>query len=1261
MEFTKDQQNIIDARDCSLIVSAAAGSGKTAVLVERIIRLVTDPEAPVDIDSLLVVTFTNVAASQMREKIRNELAKRAEAYPDDDNIKRQATLLHNARITTIDSFCQFVLRNSFADIDIDPGFRIAEEGENKLIEADVLDEIIEKNYESGDEDFLYLSDHIATGASDSSLAEAIYSVYTKAISDPWPYRWLDKHSRDYECDSDAKLSGWIVDMVRKRAISKLEITFDIYKKAIETAETGGVHQDYIDFLESEYELIQGVADRLKEDDEADYDTVRDLVFSIPFDRLPSKKDSGENKSLRDKAKSYRDRAKDTVNSLKTRYLSGSEEDAVRHIQNSGRAIKALCKVTAEYMDALRAAKADKGILSFSDCEHYALDILVHVNDDGSIELTDTAASYRSHFKYVFIDEYQDSNMIQELLLSAVSGESEGIYNRFMVGDVKQSIYRFRQAEPEIFISKYREYKYDDPRERKIDLNKNFRSRKQVIDSCNSLFEKIMNESSAGCDYDEHSALKTGADYPDPDNDDYITELIFTDVNDCEDDAKSEGEVIAERIIEMMESRMQIRDPETKEMRPVRYGDIVILYRAGINDAVTYKKALEKRLIPAVLTGSTGYFETYEIRTLMNFLRIVVNPLQDIPFYGVLNSVIGGFDTEDIALISTLYRDSLEAGVRPGKGYLYAACKYVADKDTDSEEAKAGKDNKDSNDSKERDLTDRIRDFLEMIEKYRGYSEFLTVPELLVKLLDETDYKALVTSMRGGVRRAANVDMLVRKASDYSGTSYFGLYNFIRYIDNLEQTATQDAEAETNGEMTQTVRIMTEHKSKGLEFPVVFIARIGNMFNMTDTKGNVICDHGVGIGIKDNDIENRVKYDNLMYRYISDHIHDQTLAEEMRILYVSMTRAMEKLIIVCAVKPEHILDDDNVLTSKVIKRPKSNLRYIDWYLQCICDEEGEDSIVFDDEHGERVIASMHIKISMTEEHEESELEKAVDASLAETMVHSVLEAGAAVKDSEYRKLIDAIYEYEYPHDDLKGLYTKTSVSVLKHAAMPDDADRPYEMISGEASDIDDTDKAAGEGAAHKSAFDIPVPRFISGTVDVPGATVRGSAFHRILELCDFAGLHNSVNKEEDIDKQIASFLADKRISLLEKRIFDKRTDHEMLMNFINSETAGRMAKAQQTGRLFREAPFMMGIPASALGEQYPEYETVLIQGIIDVYWIEEDGAVILDYKTDRVHTKERFIELYKTQLDYYEEALVKMHIPVKEKLIYSFEMDKIIRV
>ena len=1224
MEFTVDQKKIIDARNCNLLVSAAAGSGKTAVLVERIIRLITDATNPVDIDSLLVVTFTRAAAAQMREKISDAISKELINQPDNVLLQRQAALVHNAQITTIDSFCQYILRNSFADIDLDPGFRLADEGEMSLLMRDTLDAVLEELYASGDESFAYMSDSIAYGTEDDKIDELVLKLYDTAMSDPWPRQWLNRHADDYA----PRLEGSWYDRIGMMTATKISQAKAYLNKAHKLALDPAGPYMYGEQIEAEIEMLDKTIEWI--DANNDYDELSAHVSNIVFDRLTSCRDKAVNTDIKDHVTDLRKKAKEIVTYLNNNYFTRSAESHLAQMKRCDSVLKELIRVTLLFMDRLDENKRDKGILSFADCEHLALDVLIKVDEDGNMTLSDTAKEYRSHFSYVFIDEYQDSNMIQELLLSAVSGESEGIFNRFMVGDLKQSIYRFRQADPTIFIQKYNEYDVDSDTHQVIDLHQNFRSRSQVLEATNFVFEKLMSEAMGGVDYDDKAALYLGASYTSPEDDAYKAEFIIYDsAEEAELTAKElEAKGVASKIEELMSTTKVVENKPEDGLRPVRYGDIVILLRAAKSDSDIYKKALEARGIPVHVTGTDGYFASYEIQTLLHLLRVINNPLQDISFYGVMSSVIGGFTPEEIATIRIYYIQGLAADDRVGEGYLYKACINMTSV-TDNNI-----------------LRDKTLVFIDMLNRYRDMAEYMSVEELLSQILRDTNYRAIVSAMRGGDKRLANVDMLIRKASDYAHTSYFGLHNFMRYIDTIQKYEMDSAEAETIDEKADVVRIMSIHKSKGLEFPVCFVSGLGKKFNKSDAQSFMIIDNDLGLGIKDVDIDRRIQSGTLRRVAVADKIVKDSIAEELRVLYVAMTRAKEKLILTASVDNlESTLSSiDDLLDGKTISpnAVADAAGFSEWLYMCMSDPDFE--------------KYFRVSTLTKSDIEADELIQDIDYELLNKELDS-LSAGDKDIDElgDLRQYITRLFTDKYPHEHLSGLYTKTSVSELKHAAMPDDAEAAFDLLNLGAVKDDD----------EKNEVDI-IPRFITGTSDKPGATVRGSAFHRAVELIDFAKLYDEIKVGSNDDSKLIidkldMFTASGAMSHEARRIFDNKSELKLLTQFMVNPIMERIVQADRNGELYKEAPFMMGISASKLDKKYPDEETVLIQGIIDAYWREDDGYVILDYKTDRVGSVDRLVELYQAQLDYYEQALRSMGLPVKEKIIYSFACDEAIRL
>lgn len=1244
MEFTIDQKKIINARDCNLLVSAAAGSGKTAVMVERIVELITDIDNPIDIDSFLIVTFTNAAAAQMREKIADRIGKLIDDNPDDEHLQKQSVLIHNALITTIDSFCLYVLKNYFSQVDIEPGFRIADSNELKLLQSDVCSELLESYYASGDEDFLNMTESFLAGADDAAIESIIMDLYEASMSSPWPKQWLIDRSYDYYVNQD-RSEDIYSEIWYKQIVLEVHKELTMCEKQLRSASVLALLPDgpymYEEQITSEADCIGDVIKWLDDvKHTVGFDELRDKVSGIVFGKLPACRDKAVNSDVKERAATLRKDAKESVSDLLKKYLCRSFESNLNQMERCNTVLSTLCKTTIDFMEAFDKRKREKGILSFADCEHLALNILIekdNENEDISLhnyKTTETARELRSSFSYVMIDEYQDSNLIQELLLSAVSGIEEGNNNRFMVGDVKQSIYRFRQAEPDIFLDKYDEYKGDTNGNLCIDLHQNFRSRSSVLDCTNAICARIMSRELGGVTYDDTAALHLGAKYPEGEDEDYCAQLLVWDSDETGKlkDAEIEAYGIAE-YINKIQGNMLVKEDKEDRLRPVEYGDIVVLLRSPSSVVDVYRKIFTQKNIPVHVTGGVGFFSTYEIRTIMHLLRVIVNPLQDISLYGVMESFIGDFTKDEIALVRVKYLDSLSEGEKPAKNYLYAACKMVVKDATKATTLD--------------DFTRKLVSFVGLIEDLRDKSEYMTTLELLWFIYMKTDYRAKVCAMHGGEKRLTNVNMLLKKATDYGKTSYSGLHNFIRYMDLCEKYEIDESETENIDENANVVRIMSIHKSKGLEFPVCFVAGMNKHFNLQDSKAPVVIDKQLGIGIKDVDSYRRIRSKTLRSLIISDKLTSDTISEELRILYVAFTRAKEKLILTGVSKDLFANIDkwrDRMAAGGLDSSIAFNASgYLDWMLMCIASTNEGKTI-------SENTKSIHIpSLNLIFEHksiEDLEMEE-IDANMDIKLLQDEYQTMAKADLETKEEYIEELFSREYPHKNLEGLYTKTSVSELKHAAMPEETEAIFNMYS---------DSSFNEEVEY-------IPRFISGTLDKPGATLRGSAFHRILELLDLRSFDSLDDRSEiklEIANQIEAYAKDGRLSTAQKNIFtDKNID--LVANFVKSESGLRMRMASTADELYREAPFMMGLSAKRLDDKYPEDETVLIQGIIDAYWKEEDGYVVLDYKTDRVKNAQELIDRYQTQLDYYEAALNQMHINVKEKLIYSFALNETIRL
>lgn len=1270
--FTETQRQVIESRGRNLLISAAAGSGKTAVLVERIVEMVCDGEHPVDIDRLLVVTFTNAAAAQMRERIGRALSDRLALDPANEHLQRQTTLIYNAQITTIDSFCLFVLRNQFHTIGLDPGFRIAEEGEMKLLRADVLSRVIEDAYSAADPAFLNCMEYFSMGGSDKVVEKEVFKLYDFAMSMPFPECWLAERKKDY-CLGENDIVDPLTLPWAKELLGHVRLVLlgclDKLGAAVRLSEEPDGPYFYAPLLEQERQMAEGLL-RVCSNVEVDistagqaqafsYDDLCGAFGAVVFERLPSKRDTSVSPAKREAAKGLRDSVKETLSDLQTQFFHTSSAQVCRQMVSCGTAVEALVDLTLAFKTAFDEAKREKNLLDFDDIEHFALQVLLRKKEEG-YEPTETALAYRSRFHEILIDEYQDSNLVQEYLLSSISGEAEGRYNRFMVGDVKQSIYKFRLARPELFLEKHEAYGRDQEHAQRIDLHQNFRSRCEVLDSVNAIFERIMGKDAGGIVYDENAALYPGAIYPQTaesgdEGSLNVTELllfreqqadreVLKEVKEVKEEKElsakeQEAYAVAARIKSLLRD-FQVTDKETGTLRRASCRDIVILLRtlSGWDDI--FKKVLEGEGIPVHVTSRTGYFAASEVQELLHFLRILDNPLQDIPLYGVLHSYLGGFSEEELALVRASY---------PKKKYLYDALAACA------EGEQTGCERIDEA------LQKKISDFLKKVSGYREISVYCSVHELLQTILRESGYLHYVAARPEGARRRANVEMLLVKAADYEKTSYFGLYHFLRYMEQLEKYEVDYGEAAMQDENADVVRIMSIHKSKGLEFPICFVSGIAGSFRKTERGGLLAVDVDAGIGVDYMDPEARVKSKNLRKNVINTKLKRDNLAEELRILYVAMTRAEEKLILTGIVKkPEKMATallplrrrEKKLLAYDVLMEQDSFLTLLLSALsgsKCL-DEFYEACGLSPWPEGPEYACDMAftVKLSGWDSIAGKKIEEVI---LGREAKRKLLFSGREENlDEKLMEKLSSCFSYTYPHENLRDLYTKTTVSELKMAGMQEEMDFSARLFEEEKV--------------------VPyLPGFLKGDERISGS-MRGSAFHKVMELFDFTKLTSEVNASREaakqlLEEQLAQMRQDGRLS----EVCFEAVSVPKLSDFLTSRAALRMADAARAGRLFKEQPFVMGLSADRLGSGFPSEETVLIQGIIDVFFEEEDGFVVLDYKTDAVDEAQELVKRYGVQLAYYSEALEqisgfrpdKKGKPVKEKIIYSFKLGEEITV
>lgn len=1271
MKFTPEQQRVIELHNSNILVSAAAGSGKTAVLVERIIRMICDGEHPADIDRLLIVTFTNAAAAEMRERIAAGITARLEADPGNEHIQKQSALLHNAQITTIDSFSLFLIRNHFNEIGLDPDFRVADEGEIKLLQQEVLAQLLEDAYAGqfvpeAPEQFHACVEYFCPGGRESVLEQHILNLSRYAGSFPWPAEWLEERKNDYAAgDMEALVHSDYGQYLTERVNRTVEGCLEKLREVKRLCELPDGPYMYGELTEAEIEQLERLTSCKDLEEQAA------KIPAVTFARLPSKKDDSVDPAKRELAKAIRNSVKDTLSDLSESYFKTPLELAVEQGKACREPLRMLLDLVLEFDRRLLAAKQERHLIDFSDMEHYALQILlkrekVEESDGTGTDRTETkyrivpsdvAMEYRQYFQEILIDEYQDSNLVQEYLLSAISGEEEGRYNRFMVGDVKQSIYKFRLARPELFLEKYDTYQETGDLCR-IDLAKNFRSRIQVVDAVNDVFSRIMSREIGGIAYDDKAALYPGAVYPAQEDPAYGSELLLIRKPEKEEREESgigeqhaegagvlvdydnvrqlEALAIAARI-KQLKGSLQVMEKSTGELRPVRYSDMVILLRTTSGWDEEFKKILEQQGIPVYITSKTGYFGALEVQELLQFLRVLDNPRQDIPLFGVMQSVFGGFTQEEIAQI----RSGGEGHSRK-RMTLYEALKEVAQSGRtveEGEEISAGESA-----GEEAELSQKADTFLQRIGHYRDLTPFTSIRDLLQRILDDYDYLNYVTALPAGSKRRANVEMLLTKASAFEKTSYFGLFHFIRYMEQLEKYDVDYGEADTLDENADVVRIMSIHKSKGLEFPVVFVSGLSKRFNMQDANQSLIVDMDLGVAVDYVDSVRRIKNKTLRRAVLSAKMKEDNLAEELRVLYVALTRAREKLILTSVLEKAEEKWELSQMTGQ------EKLTYLDFceagsYMDFLLPILPKTGIAVKTLRTEDLAAEeLGEQLRMGDRREQLRLIACGETPLT------------GDPEENERKLMHLRerFAYQYPHPGLQKLYTKTTVSELKIAAMAE------------------KDEAAFHTFEEKEVVPY-IPGFRREQEKVSGA-VRGNAFHRTMELLDFMyvfvesglfekcpGDYETYRKRLDAERlknRLEEFLQRETISLRLTEEYAKAVSLPKILNFLEQELAYRMWRAQEQGLLYREQPFVLGIDAKRLDPDLPEGEKVLIQGIIDVFFIEDGEIVLLDYKTDVIDSLEALWNRYNVQIQYYEEALTKlMQMPVKERILYSFYLEK----
>lgn len=1234
-KWTPAQKSAIDIRDCNVLVSAAAGSGKTAVLVERIISMITDPDKNIDIDRLVVVTFTKAAAAQMKDKIRKALDSMLDENPGDVNLLRQITLLNNAQITTIDSFCLWIIRNHFPEVNLDPGFRIMDEGEKKLIENDVMEDVLEEFYAEADEEFFNLVDAFGMGRDDSGLVSIIDKIYRFSRSNPWIDEWFDECMLVYDDETyDNPAIKELYDSIKNALLDYR----DKYNRLVDICSEPAGPAAYTGALQSD---LLGINEMINSQDFGELGR-RIRIFS--FEALSRKKDAGADPDIKEYVKGQRKLFKDYIGRLNDKIFLKDDEGIFADMQGAGIQIRTLLKVAKVYAKRVSEVKREKGIIDFNDMEHLALSILVK-KEDGKLVYTETADKLANRFEEILIDEYQDSNQLQEVILNAVSktrlsGENNNIY---MVGDVKQSIYKFRLACPELFIEKYDTYGETGDNVR-IELQKNFRSRENVLECANDVFSHIMNKNFSGIGYDDSVRLNAGFPYSEYSDSNYGDEANkSTDVilisSENEEEATTR-ELEADRLAKLIEgivaSGVNVYDADENIYRPAEYRDIVILTRSVTGWADTFADALMDRGIPAYTDSSTGYFSVREIQVILSMLTIVDNPVQEISLAAAMMSYFGGFTAADLGLVRKLGREHADKNVHNN---LYEHLKVVAAL------GEAGK----MQESDVKQLPGKCALFLAKLTEYRDKSSVESLYDLCWEMIYDSGYYDYVGTMPAGAQRQANLNVLLERAAGYGKSSYSGLFNFLRYIERLKKFDEDFAEGAASLDNENLVRIMSIHKSKGLEFPIVILAGAHKSINFMDATAPVLVDQNLGIAVDYVDLERRTKTPTIIKGAMARRIVRESIAEEERLLYVAMTRAREKLIITGVVKDaDKTLDkyrakSEELATDGTLSYADSeNIKnYLDMIMPvCLMDSD-------------KLKGSFKVMVDAVEDSEADADETGNSFETGNVTDIDAVKAGEALdgnNEAGYPSL-DELPEY-VPADNASGRM-KLTVSQLKAMQAEDNSeenaymdDSVKEAFEKEAYDEQAADNGNRDGQTDSETIAEPsnsiIPKFISGEEVQLAANERGSAYHRVMECLDYSVSVNLDGVKADINRMLETG------KMNELQV--KSVNPWDINTFVQSDTGRRVANAVNCGSVRREQPFVF------------EYEGQLIQGIIDLYFEEDGEFVLVDYKTDRVMKGEagekELVRRYAIQLDYYAKALTQLTgKKVKEKIIYSFALGK----
>ncbi len=1198
VKWTNEQLQAIQEKNSNILVAAAAGSGKTAVLVERIIHKIIDEQ--MDIDKILVVTFTNAAASEMRERILEAIYKKLEENPENVHLQRQIILLNKASICTIHSFCLDVIHNHFYEIDLPSNFKIADTAEIDLLKQEVLDDLFEQKYTENDKNFIELLENYTNYRGDEALQELVLKIYKFIQSSPFPIKWLQEKLELLKIeDKDISQTIWgkliiqTVDDDIQESIMQLEVTKS--KMAL--------YPEMTKFYQTISEDIINLQDLQKYNY---WDELYIKLLNFNFSKWPV--DKKVINDLKEDSKEIRDKVKKHIKEKTAKLLSCSQEQAVKDLKIITPILEKLSNLVTEFTKNFAEKKKEKNCIDFNDIEHFALKILLDENNNP----TEVAKKYKEKFEEIAIDEYQDSNLVQEAILTSISKGN----NIFMVGDVKQSIYKFRQARPELFLQKYDEYKNKEEKAQednlKIQLFRNFRSRQNILNITNLVFESIMSKELGDINYNENEYLNYGANYPEPEeikNYAGIAELDIIDLKEDESITAFEGEedeeeqerveddvleakFVANKIQELLNSNYMVFDKK-QGYRKIRPKDIVILLRATSNLSPIYEKELSDLELPVFSDTSGTYLDTVEIQTILSVLKIIDNPLQDIPLVVVLRSSICNFTDNDLITIRLTDRNCnfYEALIKT---------RLICDGD----------------------LKNKIESFLEKLEKWKSISQYMPLDEFIWQIYLDTGYYQYVGLLPNGAMRQANLKTLFEKAKQYEKASFKGLFNFIQFIDKLKKQNGDLASAKLIGENEDVIRIMSIHKSKGLEFPVVFLCNSHKKFNMQDLNDNILLHQDIGFGPTIMDTTRKIKYSSIAKDAIKLKMKQETLSEEQRILYVALTRAKEKLYITGRSKDftKYVQDKNKVLEmyesenikldAKLMKKANS---YLDWIMYVYLFNQGRTITLKGESYKLSDIITLNVsnKKDLLKALAKEEVVEQIDLK---EKIEQILKNKSEEENKKSEQALKELLEWKYDYIVDTTLPTKSSVTKIKQEKI-----KLEEMLKGIES----------EEVEYKKSY---TPKFMQEDKKISSAE-KGTLVHLCIQRLD--------EKKDYELKDIQNMI----LNLVEKEIITQNEADAIDVNLIYQYTKSQLfEELRQAKEVHKEQPFYINIPAKdVVSEAENSKKNILVQGIIDLYYIDKnDKLVLIDFKTDYIsnepNAKEKILEKYKVQLEIYKTAL-----------------------